>query len=104
MSTVLAQASPVTWGWELAGEILPRLLEGLWLVVKLTLIGIVMAMTLGLGIHYATYTSEAYRSGIDNVDRGQWEAATAVSMGCASLRGDCGARRTRPHRVQGRES
>lgn len=33
-----------------------------------------------LGIHYATYTSEVYRSGIDNVPVGQWEAATALNL------------------------
>ncbi|WP_341358428.1 ectoine/hydroxyectoine ABC transporter permease subunit EhuD [Georgenia sp. M64] len=41
------------------------------------------ALTIGiavLGIHYATYMAEVYRSGIDAVPRGQWEAATALSM------------------------
>lgn len=33
-----------------------------------------------LGIHYATYTSEVYRAGIDAVPRGQWEAATALNF------------------------
>jgi len=33
-----------------------------------------------LGIHYATYMAEVYRSGIDNVPKGQWEAATALSL------------------------
>ncbi|MCF3961451.1 ectoine/hydroxyectoine ABC transporter permease subunit EhuD [Streptomyces fuscigenes] len=33
-----------------------------------------------LGIHYATYTSEVYRAGIDAVPRGQWEACRALSM------------------------
>src|ERR687887_37514 len=35
---------------------------------------------LGLGIHYATYTSEVYRAGIEGVPRGQWEAATALNL------------------------
>ncbi|MEV0991858.1 ectoine/hydroxyectoine ABC transporter permease subunit EhuD [Streptomyces sp. NPDC049949] len=41
------------------------------------------ALTLGiavLGIHYATYTCEVYRAGIDAVPRGQWEACTALSL------------------------
>jgi polar amino acid transport system permease protein len=33
-----------------------------------------------LGVHYATYTSEAYRAGIEGVPRTQWEAATALSL------------------------
>ncbi|KIF69756.1 amino acid ABC transporter permease [Streptomyces sp. AcH 505] len=33
-----------------------------------------------LGIHYATYTSEVYRAGIDGVPKGQWEACRALSM------------------------
>lgn len=43
-------------------------LPGLWLGIGV------------LGIHYSTYMAEVYRSGIDNVPRGQWEAATALSM------------------------
>lgn len=35
---------------------------------------------IGLGLHYATYLSEVYRSGIDGVPKGQWEAATALNM------------------------
>ncbi|MGW6460158.1 ectoine/hydroxyectoine ABC transporter permease subunit EhuD [Streptomyces sp. NPDC055078] len=34
----------------------------------------------GLGLHYSTYTSEVYRAGIDGVPKGQWEAATALSL------------------------
>ena len=39
---------------------------------------------LGLGIHFACYTSESYRAGIESVDRGQWEAATAVNLNAAT--------------------
>jgi polar amino acid transport system permease protein len=35
---------------------------------------------IALGLHYATYISEVYRSGIDNVPAGQWEAATALNL------------------------
>ena len=32
-----------------------------------------------LGLHYSSYTSEVYRSGIESVDRGQWDAARALN-------------------------
>jgi len=35
---------------------------------------------LGLGIHYSTYCSEVYRSGLDTIPRGQWEAALAINL------------------------
>ena len=35
---------------------------------------------LALGLHYATYCSEVYRAGLDNIPRGQWEAATALNL------------------------
>ncbi|MFL1381205.1 MULTISPECIES: ectoine/hydroxyectoine ABC transporter permease subunit EhuD [unclassified Nocardiopsis] len=43
----------------------------------------VSALTVGivvLGVHYAAYTAEVYRSGIEGVAKGQWEAATALSL------------------------
>ena len=36
--------------------------------------------TVALGLHYGTYTSEVYRAGIDAVEQGQWEAATALNF------------------------
>ncbi len=33
-----------------------------------------------LGTHYATYTSEVYRSGIEAVAKGQWDAARALNL------------------------
>ncbi|MDA1362431.1 amino acid ABC transporter permease [Glycomyces luteolus] len=33
-----------------------------------------------LGVHYASYTSESYRAGIEAIPLGQWEAATALSL------------------------
>lgn len=126
------------WRWEFAWEILPQMLNGLQTTISATLVGIVLAMVLGLflavgrrserrwvvvpiggfvefvrstpllvqlyfvffilplytpirasafvtgvlvlGIHYATYTSEVYRAGIDAVPKGQWEAATALNF------------------------
>ncbi|MBY4609264.1 ectoine/hydroxyectoine ABC transporter permease subunit EhuD [Rhizobium sp. 9T] len=38
------------------------------------------AGVIGMGIHYATYTAEVYRAGIENVPRGQWEAAKATNL------------------------
>ncbi|WP_217587321.1 ectoine/hydroxyectoine ABC transporter permease subunit EhuD [Lentibacillus saliphilus] len=35
---------------------------------------------IGLGIHFSTYISEVYRSGIESVDKGQWEASTALNF------------------------
>lgn len=38
------------------------------------------AGVIGLGLHYACYTAEVYRAGIEGVPKGQWEAATALSL------------------------
>lgn len=48
-------------------------------VVGMTLSPFTSAV-LGLGIHFSTYISEVYRSGIDGVDKGQWEASTALNF------------------------
>ena len=39
-----------------------------------------VAGVIGLGLHYGTYAAEVYRGGIDNVPRGQWEAAKACNL------------------------
>jgi polar amino acid transport system permease protein len=127
----------MTWDWSFALDILPRLLDGLLVTVKITLAGSAIAMVLGLviavvrfskvpvlsqlvgglvqfirgtpllvqafflfyvfpsygltlgalttgilaiGIHYSAYAAEVYRGGIESVPRGQWEAATALSL------------------------
>ncbi len=133
----MAANEPATWDWGFAAEILPDLLRGLWVTVRLTALGISLALVLGLvlallrrsrfrlvrwptglvvefvrgtplliqlfflyyvlpdygvvlsgftvgvlglGIHYACYTSETYRAGIESVPTGQWEAATAINL------------------------
>jgi polar amino acid transport system permease protein len=62
----------------------PLLVQIFFLFFVLPQFGIVLsALTVGviaLGVHYACYTSEVYRAGIDAVPRGQWEAATALSL------------------------
>lgn len=51
---------------------------------QIPVVGVSMsAVTAGiatLGIHYATYLSEIYRSGINAVPRGQWEASQALNF------------------------
>lgn len=143
-AAVVGQASPATWDWAVAQGMLPELVQGLWVTLQATLVGITVAMVLGLGLamarrsrravvrwpvaafiefvrstplliqlfflffvlpdlgvrlsgftagvlglglHYATYTSEAYRSGIENVDRGQWEAAVACNLSATTTWG-----------------
>lgn len=48
-------------------------------VVGVTLSGFTSAV-IGLGIHFSTYIGEIYRLGIESVDKGQWEAATALNL------------------------
>ncbi|MFC4908072.1 ectoine/hydroxyectoine ABC transporter permease subunit EhuD [Actinomadura gamaensis] len=43
-------------------------------------LGALTAGIVGLGLHYSTYTAEVYRAGIEDVPRGQWEAATALNL------------------------
>lgn len=62
----------------------PLLVQIYFLFFVLPTFGITLgALTVGvlaLGVHYAAYTAEVYRAGIDAVPRGQWEAATALSL------------------------
>lgn len=39
-----------------------------------------MAAIVGLGVHFSVYLAEVYRSGIESVGEGQWEASTALNM------------------------
>lgn len=126
------------WDWEYAVDIIPALLRGLQVTFQATVLGSLLAFSLGLvltlllrtrirpvtvvvrgfiefvrstpllvqiyflffvlpiefgvtlsaltvgvlalGVHYATYTAEVYRAGIEAVPRGQWEAATALNL------------------------
>lgn len=74
---------PVGWFIEFVRST-PVLVQLLFLFLVLPQFGIVlpafMIGVIGLGVHYATYTSEVYRAGIDGVPKGQWEAATALSL------------------------
>jgi polar amino acid transport system permease protein len=62
----------------------PLLVQIFFLFFVLPQFGIVLsALAVGviaLGVHYACYASEVYRAGIEAVPRGQWEAATALSL------------------------
>lgn len=43
-------------------------------------IGAISAAILGFGLNYAAYEAEIYRSAIESVPRGQWEAGRALGM------------------------
>lgn len=62
----------------------PLLVQFFFLFYVLPGYGIVLspftAGVIGLGLHYSTYISEVYRSGIDSIPRGQWEASTALNF------------------------
>ncbi|MFC4943876.1 ectoine/hydroxyectoine ABC transporter permease subunit EhuD [Pseudonocardia sp. GCM10023141] len=62
----------------------PLLVQVFFLFFVLPRFGIVLGAfvvgVIGLGVHYATYTSEAYRAGIEAVPVAQWEAAAALSL------------------------
>lgn len=124
------------WSWDVAFDVMPKMAQGLLITVQATIVGAVLAYTLGLflailkmssnrlvsftfywssefirrtpllvqlyflfyvlpdfgiflspfvagviglGLHFATYTSEVYRAGIENVPKGQWEAARSLN-------------------------
>ncbi|MET3698307.1 amino acid ABC transporter membrane protein 2 (PAAT family) [Bacillus oleivorans] len=62
----------------------PPLVQLFFVFFALPSIGISLdkytAGILTLGIHYSTYLSEVYRSGIDSIPKGQWEAAKALNF------------------------
>jgi polar amino acid transport system permease protein len=76
--------STVTWLFIEFVRSTPLLVQLFFLFFVLPTFGITMSPlttgVIGLGIHYATYTAEVYRAGINGVQRGQWEAARALSL------------------------
>lgn len=62
----------------------PLLVQAFFLFYVFPSYGLTLpALTTGIiaiGVHYAAYTAEVYRAGIESVPRGQWEAATALSL------------------------
>lgn len=72
--------------WFFLGTVLPKISLGvpfgpeLFSVSSNTLITQFVAATLGLGLNEAAYMAEIVRAGIGSVDRGQTEAAQALSM------------------------
>jgi polar amino acid transport system permease protein len=62
----------------------PLLVQLYFLFFVLPDIGILLsplaAGIIGIGLHYSTYMSEVYRAGIENIPKGQWEAARACNL------------------------
>lgn len=62
----------------------PLLLQLFYLFYVLPLIGLRLAAIptaiIGLSLNYGCYLSEVYRSGINAIDKGQWESAAALSL------------------------
>ncbi|MBE1465059.1 ectoine/hydroxyectoine ABC transporter permease subunit EhuD [Kibdelosporangium phytohabitans] len=62
----------------------PLLIQLFFLFFVLPQLGLALsplaAGIVGLGLHYATYTSEVYRAGIEGVPAGQWDAAVALHL------------------------
>jgi polar amino acid transport system permease protein len=86
----LGQRSPSQWV-AVASRSFARFIRGTPLLIQLYFLFYVLpdvgiklspltAGVIGFGLHYATYVSEVYRAGIDNVPRGQWEAAKATNL------------------------
>ncbi|MBF6209856.1 amino acid ABC transporter permease [Nocardia puris] len=53
----------------------PALLDGLSIDTQRVIVGVA-----ALGVHYACYTAEVYRAGIEAVPAAQWEAAVALNL------------------------
>jgi polar amino acid transport system permease protein len=125
------------WNWSFAWHILPTILHGMVITIEATILGMLLALVLGLfwagllllpnrwifwstrgitefirdtplliqlffcyyvlpeigitipalltgitvlGINYSAYTAEVYRAGLQNIPRGQWDAAKALNF------------------------
>ncbi|WP_308634417.1 ectoine/hydroxyectoine ABC transporter permease subunit EhuD [Paenibacillus silvisoli] len=81
-------SSPIKWAFRAIVEFIrntPLLVQLFFLYYSLPMLtpfslSAFMTGAIGIGIHYGTYLSEVYRSGIEAVPRGQWEAATALNL------------------------
>lgn len=62
----------------------PLLIQIFFLYYLMPEIGLALealpAGILALGLHYGAYCAEVYRAGLDNVPKGQWEAAAALNF------------------------
>jgi polar amino acid transport system permease protein len=82
----LSQSRPVRFIFYWMSEFIrrtPLLVQLYFLFYVLPDLGLFLAPfvagVLGLGLHFSTYTSEVFRAGIENVPRGQWEAARSLN-------------------------
>lgn len=82
-------AGPAWLRWSVTGVVeflrsTPLLIQIFFLYYVMPEFGITLdAMPTGvlaLGLHYGAYCAEVYRAGLDNVPRGQWEAAIALNL------------------------
>lgn len=58
----------------------PIVVQLMFAYFTFTTVGPVTLGVIVFGIHYSTYMAEVYRAGIDSIPKGQWEAATALSL------------------------
>lgn len=62
----------------------PLLIQGYFLFYVFPNYGLnlsaMQAGIIGIALHYACYSAEVYRAGLDAVPRSQWEAVTALNM------------------------
>lgn len=82
-------AGPVWLRWGAIGAVeflrsTPLLIQIFFLYYVMPEIGLTLAAlpagVLALGLHYGAYCAEVYRAGLDNVPKGQWEAALALNL------------------------